>query len=465
MATVAFLSAMSTFFVLETMSRAQLLKDNRIEYQTESSELVTSKGSRKADAEELDGDEFFGSQISEAEELEREPQSSQKCGAEGPESEDFGLKEYSSSHPRLETKMELTDLCNLFLGRHGRDAYSISVAIYFYGTLTAYCSVFAESLAAHIPVFESSQSNYNLYLSIFFVSVVPMSCLELNEQIEWQVVLALCRLLMALGMVGSVMASNVDTDADADGALSGFMFTSYPDAPYGAPGFNFSGMLALLPLAAFANIFQHSIPALSHPVQDKTQLSRIFLGAIFFCFIAYSSIGSFLAYFFGSKITSASNLAWVSFVGSSQFSAIANSVSYYIVLFPGLDVASAFPLNAITLGNSLLATFKDNDHLKALKLESTELKIVFRMLAAIPPFMFAMLISDLGQITSYTGVFGFTITMVFPSALAYASKRHLANKRISTFTNFSNWLTSDIFVIVLFSIGILFTMLVLCTLL
>lgn len=29
-------------------------------------------------------------------------------------------------------------------------------------------------------------------------------------------------------------------------------------------------------------------------------------------------------------------------------------VSYFVVLFPALDVASAFPLNGITLGNNLM---------------------------------------------------------------------------------------------------------------
>ena len=30
-------------------------------------------------------------------------------------------------------------------------------------------------------------------------------------------------------------------------------------------------------------------------------------------------------------------------------------VSYFVVLFPALDVASAFPLNGITLGNNLMS--------------------------------------------------------------------------------------------------------------
>ena len=120
-----------------------------------------------------------------------------------------------------------------------------------------------------LSVFGSERSNYNLYLSVFFATVVPLSALELTEQIEWQVVLALCRLALVVVMLCSLVLATWDTDPDADGALSGFMFTSFPDAPYGSPLVNVRGLLVLLPLAVFANIFHHSIPALSNPVRDK----------------------------------------------------------------------------------------------------------------------------------------------------------------------------------------------------
>ena len=43
-----------------------------------------------------------------------------------------------------------------------------------------------------------------------------------------------------------------------------------------------------------------------------------------------------------------------------DFKLVAESISTYVVVFPALDAASAYPLNAITLGNSLLNTFRNS---------------------------------------------------------------------------------------------------------
>ena len=50
-----------------------------------------------------------------------------------------------------ELRLEITQLCELFLGRPGRNAYSACICVYIYGSLAAYCSVFSESLATYIP--------------------------------------------------------------------------------------------------------------------------------------------------------------------------------------------------------------------------------------------------------------------------------------------------------------------------
>ena len=84
--------------------------------------------------------------------------------------------------------------------------------------------------------------------------------------------------------------------------MSGFMFVDYPDAPYGSDLVNFKGSIVLLPIAAFSNIFHHSIPSLIQPVKDKKYLFEIFLCSIIFCFFSFASIGCILAYFFGQSI-------------------------------------------------------------------------------------------------------------------------------------------------------------------
>jgi hypothetical protein len=55
------------------------------------------------------------------------------------------------------------------------------------------------------------------------------------------------------------------------------------------------------------------------------------------------------------------NLYWNKYVGCRSFDAKpsgwAQFAQYIIILFPALDVMSAYPLNAMTLGNNLMVAF------------------------------------------------------------------------------------------------------------
>lgn len=117
----------------------------------------------------------------------------------------------------------------------------------------------------------------------------------------------------------------------------------------------------LLPIAAYANIFHHSIPSLSHPVAEKQTLYSIFGTTVTITLFSYCAVGGVLAWYFGSSIMVSSNLNWQSYVGIRNShgnpSELARFLSFFVVLFPGADVASAFPLNAYTLGNNMVRFF------------------------------------------------------------------------------------------------------------
>ena len=298
--------------------------------------------------------------------------------------------EESRSILSMNSRLEMTDLCELFLGIQGRDMYSTILAIYMYGALTTYCAVFATAL---VSFDSSSETHYNFYLFLFFICVVPVSCLELSEQIEWQVLLAWCRGALVVLMLISIAMVSCSTRKD------GYYFQDFPDAPYGSPAIDWSGVTALIPLAGYANIFHHSIPALGFPVQNKQELSGIFCTSILILLMAYSLLGSIISIYFGTDIPSSSNTAWSSFSSRDEDSNVSNftakMLSSYIVLFPAVDVCSAYPLNAITLGNSILTTFKKFEiRLPSIIMERAlngkETKIFYRLLASCPPFLVAI---------------------------------------------------------------------------
>ena len=83
-------------------------------------------------------------------------------------------------------------------------------------------------------------------------------------------------------------------------------------------------------------------------------------------------------------------------------------MSYLIVLFPPIDIISAFPLYAITLGNNLLAGFVTDP----VQQERRRVVVAFRLLAAVPPLIGSMLVHDLAAILKYTGFVGFIIAFM-----------------------------------------------------
>lgn len=393
--------------------------------------------------------------------------------------------------------VDITDMCEYFLGGIGRNVYLTVITVNIYSTLTCFCSVFATSFAYQMPIYRRHDHNYNLWLAIFFVVTVPASCIELNEQIDYQLFLSFCRVLLVAIMLISVFLaiychSPIDSPVEQD-AYEGFSFTSFPQAPYGAPMWDMRGALTLLPLGTASNIFQYCIPSLSQPVEDKKSLAYIFGYTIFGIFVLYCSIGACLAYYFGAEMPPSANTAWSSFHGSARGlnSWMANFLSTYVVLFPALDVSSAFPLNAISLGHSMYTSLQEHPSVKQFCKENDdvqckvgsmkddissnghsgdinkmkwgytftqlEMKIIFRLLAACPPFIFAIILSDLEKIFTYAGINAFIVGIVFPPLLAYTSKQKMISSGLSPKTMFSSkYYSNDVVMITMLIIGICF---------
>ena len=113
----------------------------------------------------------------------------------------------------------------------------------------------------------------------------------------------------------------------------------------------------------------------------------------------------------------------------------ATAIILIVVLFPAIDVLSAFPLNGITLGNNIHAAFFSNN---PARMSNRKISIVFRLAAAIPPVIGACIVRDLDVILSYVGLLGFVITFVFPPLLNMISKRRALKRFGSNKTPYTN---------------------------
>jgi len=361
-----------------------------------------------------------------------------------------------------ERKFECNALCRVFLGKRGLRSYTLVLSLFIVGTLWAYTSVFASAMARAFPIFsvddnnepgsvfhlatataavttaESSASlDYVCYAILFGCMVVPLSCLELDEQVPLQVFLTVCRFLMFFLMIGTsgMCANDLSAISAITTAKSGETEQPQEDYINKVDNFRWDGVAKTLPVLIFANIFHHSIPGLTHPA-DKRIIGRVFLSTNVFTVTAYLILGISLGTAFGKGIEQSSNLTWSSFhantgqlddegniVGAAWWT---QAVSMYIMLFPAIDVVSAYPLNAITLGNNLFgAVYGKRIH----EVENNRwLRTSFRLLASIPPIICGILVRELGVITDYTGTTGFLIGLSFP-AILYIASRKIAQRR------------------------------------
>jgi len=270
-------------------------------------------------------------------------------------------------------KFEVTDLFGRLIGPRARTAYVLVLSGYLYGGLLSYAVVFASSFAANVPLpaFNGGRTcnvetdgaeclpSFYFWLALFGAMAVPLSCMELREQVSLQVAMFGARLLVVVLMTGTAIAGwscggIVFIDQGTDHA---------PNVPLAVP----AGLAQIMPIATYAFIFHHSVPILSQPVADKRSLPRVFLAAFMITGIAYASLGGVLAVWFGEAVESQANLNWQYYVGCvappagggpvnpSSRSGLAAAIAFVILIFPALDVLSAYPLNAITLGNNLMS--------------------------------------------------------------------------------------------------------------
>lgn len=210
---------------------------------------------------------------------------------------------------------------------------------------------------------------------------------------------------------------------------------------------------SLSAVATYSFIFHHSVPILSEPIKDKTSLPRVFLGALAVCCLAYTSLGLVVALGFGNHIHSQANLNWQNYVGcnapgETKANFFAAFVRFIILIFPALDVLSAFPLNAVTLGNGLVGAFFGDSAKYVLNPELEVPQIVqsqlptyastprkrkyaltsFRLLAAVPPLIAVTISARVGvnleTILKYTGLVGVGIAFAIPSLLRLHSWIH-----------------------------------------
>lgn len=369
-----------------------------------------------------------------------------------------------------ENLFEIPQLCAIYLPPKFGKLYTFLIMSYFLLTLWSYASVFSSSMASHVPMYGIHSSNtcdledhptnagcialYTFWLGLFSLIVVPLSCKDLTEQIVVQVTLSIFRfvavgLMLATTLQALYTYKREDLDYDTDSP------PYYSDAV----AFDMTGFGKLLPIAVFSQVVHHSIPGISKPQRDKSKLQHIFAGVMTTTCFCYSILGVVLVLWYGSDIKDTCTLNWTSYdAGYDPKPWWVKMLAGIIVLFPPVDLISAYPLNAITLGNNLFEVFVPKEK------QTKKKKLMFRLTAAIIPLIGACIIRDLSTILRFSGSIGILIAFTYPCLLNLASKKELIeqygpNAHVTPYSQF--WFSDDKVVwFFLFLSGVLFLLII-----
>lgn len=225
-------------------------------------------------------------------------------------------------------KFEVNQLLGIFYGNFLRRVYELLTCLYIISACWSYTSVFASALAEqfsiHIGVnginLDSCNINdysgdsylsdcrelYNLFVIVYAMMVIPLSCMNITEQKYVQVAMTMLRYVVVFTMVGVCMAlvySNLvatDDNSNSNGDDVGINYDKNGwknepgiNKPHFGTGFsafpkNIGSIFGLISVASLAVVYQHGVPALSQPVEQKHLLSYIYLAVSASCFVLLS---------------------------------------------------------------------------------------------------------------------------------------------------------------------------------
>ena len=223
----------------------------------------------------------------------------------------------------------------------------------------------------------------------------------------------------------------------------------------GVSAWKWSGMAYMIAVSAFAYGNQYCVTDIIQPLSindRKTKQHKLWAYSVGICAIVYISCGITISLYYGDKTESPCTLAWRGFMGFTYTETQpiwAIVISWFIVLFPAIDIGSAYPLNAVTLANTLEAaiipeniTHASTSELRELDIENNNRRIcsydkrysiLFRVLVCTLTAILALIEWNFDLILAISGAFGLLAVYVGPCILEWKSK-----EMITEITNYSD---------------------------
>jgi len=299
----------------------------------------------------------------------------------------------------LDEKLELGDMAKLFLGPKGYRTLVVITAIYLYGDLAIYASAAPTTLLALYPgesgkvwvpfldvEYETDEeSAYNLWLAIFSLVVVPLSCLNFQKTKHLQLFTCTYRNVAFIIMIFLAFSRFRDHESQRTASSPTSDPSTQPtsntsdvviedhyspiwdtdDDAVDAPMSNFAALPRLFGAATYSFMCHHSIPSIIFPIEDSARRSvnRILAADYFFILGFYLLLCSSAYLAFGTWEDASCNefpngpTCGVKSIYILNFSNSGAFIGELLTMLPVFVCLTNFPLIAITTRNNLIPWF------------------------------------------------------------------------------------------------------------
>ncbi|XP_033221519.1 transmembrane protein 104 homolog isoform X1 [Belonocnema kinseyi] len=323
----------------------------------------------------------------------------------------------------INEKIEMGEMASIFFSRFGTMLFYTCLVVYLYGDLSIYGAAVAKSLADvactlpqnltsndTIPDAEACWENssinrldaYRLFLTLFVISLGPFVFFNVQKTKYLQYVTSGMRWLAFSIMIVYALRRII------------------VDGPQGNPSpVNLSGVPGLFGACVYSFMCHHSLPALVAPISNKTTLNKslavdYFIIAFFYLILAFTGAFAF------EKLDNLYTLDFGPGGPEAFTSFFMVIIEYFLALFPVFTLSTSFPIIAITLRNNLQTLFLKEDGTYNFCLR----KLIFPILAVVPPYLIAMSTKDLSILVEVTGSYaGAGIQYLIPTFLVYHARQ------------------------------------------
>ena len=330
-------------------------------------------------------------------------------------------------------KFDFATIGEMFAGKCGKGVVQVVMASYSIGTLWSYASVFASSVAsifftyvlgATCDAYADAPSTgcldaYYVCMAVFAAIVIFMVLLDIHEQAAIQSFLSGYRIVALALMLGTmVLKMGVDGPAaiaDRYASIGAFNWANF------GKGFG--------PTILALNC-HYNMPDALQPLQHKQFARQVAFGALLIAGCFYLLLGVLGALAF-DEINPLVSLNWSTFTGcgngwtacpGAAWNPLGVVVQLVILVFPIVNVTSAYPMVGVTVGDNMLLSMP-----KAVTAPlggTKNARNACRLLVAVPPILLAVAFKKLDFIFSVAGLFGFLLGLSIPCWFQIVGSRY-----------------------------------------